>query len=76
MKCDTVWVVFRSYPALSAVNDDLDISSIDVVDIVGIYGTKEKAEQCRIKLQKAYDDDVVECGCDPVDVVVSRWNVE
>ena len=71
-----VWLVFKSYPTLAAVNDDLDVVSADVREVVAVCGTEEKAEALRAEFQALSDSDVEQFDCDPVEYSVSEWDVE
>lgn len=71
-----VWLVFKSYPTLAVVNDDLDIVFSDVREVVAVCKTKKKAEALRDEFQALSDSNVEQFDCDPVEYSVSEWDVE
>ncbi len=71
-----VWLLFKEYPTLDAVNDNLDVFGVGVSEVVAVCKTKEKAEALRAEFQEQADRNTQLYEHEPVKFIFGPWDVE
>lgn len=71
-----VWLVFKEYTTLDAVNEDLELSGLNVSEVVAVCKTVEKADALRVELQEQADRNTQLYEHDPVRYYFCPWEVE
>ncbi len=71
-----VWLVFKNYTTLQAVNDDLEIASVDVSEVVAVCKTEAKAKKMCAELQAQNDANTKLYDVYPVEYVCGAWEME
>lgn len=72
----TVWLVFKEYTTLDAVDDDLNVASVDVSEVVAVCKTQDGAEALRAEFQAQNDSNVKNFDIYPTRYYICQWDVE
>ena len=73
----TVFVVEKAYTELTIVDENLEVSgNAYPVEIDSIYDSLEQARKRQEELINENAHEVIAYGCDPIDVVLSEWEVQ
>jgi hypothetical protein len=69
-------LVFKEYTTLDAVDDDLNVASVDVSEVVAVCKTQDGAEALRAEFQAQHDSNVKNYSVYPVRYFIGQWDVE